>query len=68
MMKQYKWLRTVLFTVGGVLFGLGYYHLAGCGGNCAITASPWTAMIYMGLLGWLLSVFFGKGCGKGCST
>ena len=35
MMKQYKWLRTVLFTVGGVLFGLGYYHLAGCSGNCA---------------------------------
>ena len=56
--KLKKWLRPVLFTLGGALMGLGYYALVGCStGSCA---SPVNTMLYMGLIGWLLSGIFGS--------
>lgn len=63
-----KWIRPVLFALGGVLAGAGYYYLVGCTtGNCAITASPVSTMAYMGLVGWLLSGVFGKERKSGCN-
>lgn len=51
-----KWLRPALFILGGALVGLVYYALVGCStGTCAITSSPLRSMVYMGLVGWLLS-------------
>ena len=47
--------RPGLFMIAGALVGLGYYYLFGCSGNCAITASPWMTMVYMGVIGGLLS-------------
>lgn len=63
-----KWIRPVLFTLGGMLAGLGYYYLAACStGSCAITSSPLLSVIYMGVIGWLLSGVFGKECEGSCS-
>ena len=63
-----KWLIPLLFTLGGALVGLAYYHFAGCAtGSCAITSNPINAMLYMGLVGWLLSGVFSSGCAGGCS-
>ena len=57
--RMKKWLRPALFTLGGALVGLGYYSLVGCAtGTCAITSSPLNSMVYMGLIGWLLSGVF----------
>ena len=68
MTRHYKWLKSVIFTACGVLFGLGYYYFAGGNGeSSAISSNPVSAMIYMGIIGWLASLFIGKGCGKGCS-
>ena len=62
-----RWLRPALFTPGGSLVGLGYYTFVGCStGSCAITSSPITSMLYMGLIGWLLSGALGSGCGGSC--
>ena len=59
--KLKKWLRPVLFTLGGALMCLGYYALVGCStGSCSITASPVNTILYMGLMGWLLSGIFGS--------
>ena len=61
--KLKQWLRPVLFTLGGVIAGYLYYRFVGCStGRCAITSNPVNSMIYMGLMGWLLSGVFGKGC------
>ena len=60
-MKEHfkKWLRPALFTLGGALVGLVYYALVGCStGSCAITSSPVNSMLYMALMGWLLSGVF----------
>ena len=58
-----KWLRPALFILGGALAGLGYYALVGCStGSCAITSSPLNSMVYMGLIGWLLSGALGSSC------
>ena len=60
-MKIKKWIRPVLFTLGGALAGLAYYRLIGCAsGSCPITSSPVGSMLYMGLVGWLISGIFGK--------
>ena len=62
-MKKYlkKRLRPAVFTLGGALAGLGYYALVGCSTeSCAITSSPVNTMLYMGLMGWLLSGIFGS--------
>ena len=62
-----KWLRPALFILGGALVGLAYYALVGCStGACAITSSPLRSMVYMGLIGWLLSGVFSPCCCK-CS-
>ena len=64
-----KWLRPVLFTLGGALTGFMYYTLVGCStGSCAITSNPFTSMAYMGLMGWLLSGILGTGCKGTCNT
>lgn len=63
-----NWLIPLLFTLGGVLVGLAYYHFVGCStGNCTITSNPINSMVYMGLMGWLLSGVFNGGCTDGCS-
>ena len=67
-MKNKKWLRPFLFTVGGALAGLGYYYVVGCStDSCAITSNPIITMIYMGVIGLLLSGLFGKGCDGKCN-
>ena len=67
MKKRFKsWLRPALFTLGGTLVGLGYYLLVGCPtGTCFITSNPLNSMLYMGLIGWLLSGTLGCGCSSG---
>ena len=63
-----NWLIPLLFTVGGALVGLAYYYFVGCAtGSCAITSNPINSMLYMGLMGWLLSGVFSGGCAGGCS-
>ena len=66
--KLKKQRKPVLFTVGGALAGLIYYYFAGCAsGSCPLTAHPLVTMAYMGLVGWLLSGAFGRGCGGKCN-
>ena len=61
-----NWLRPALFILGGALAGLGYYALVGCStGACAITSSPLRSMVYMGLIGWLLSTAL-RPCKSSC--
>ena len=63
-----NWLIPLLFTLGGALVGLAYYYFVGCAaGSCAITSNPINSMVYMGLIGWLLSGMFSGGCAGGCS-
>ena len=66
--RMKRWLRPALFTLGGVLAGLAYYYLAGCStGVCVITSSPLRTMVYMGLIGFLISGAFGLCCcGRSC--
>ena len=67
-MRIRKWIRPILFTLTGMAAGLGYYHLVGCAtGSCAITSNPVHSMLYMGLIGWLLSGLFGKECKDTCN-
>ena len=66
--KAKKWMRPALFTIGGAMAGLAYYYFIGCAaGSCPITSNPASSMVYMGLIGWLLSSVFGKVCEGGCS-
>lgn len=66
--KLKKWIRPTLFTFGGVLLGWIYYTVVGCStGSCSITSNPVNSMIYMGLIGLLLSGVFGKECDGGCN-
>ena len=66
--RMKNWLIPLLFTFGGVLVGLAYYYLAACAaGSCAISSNPISSMVYMGLIGWLLSGVFSGGCAGGCS-
>ena len=61
------WLIPLLFTLGGALVGLAYYYFVGCStGNCVITSNPINSMIYMGLIGWILSGVFSGRCSGGC--
>ncbi|MGN1002701.1 MAG: hypothetical protein ACI4PC_08000 [Oscillospiraceae bacterium] len=63
------WLKPVLFAAGGALVGLAYYRFAGCStGACPLTSGPFITVAYMGLIGWLLSGIFGKGCSGSCNT
>lgn len=59
-MKQKKrvfpsWLRPLLFTMGGGAAGFLYDTFLGCKGTCPITSSPLLTILYMGVIGWLLS-------------
>ena len=64
-MKIRKWIRPTLFTLGGALAGLAYYSFIGCAsGTCPITSNPFSSMLYMGLIGWLISGVFGGECGS----
>lgn len=66
--KLKKWLRPVLFTLGGAAAGYLYYRFVGCSsGACAITSSPVLSTLYMGLIGLLLSGVFGKGGNGKCN-
>lgn len=66
--KIKKWIRPALFIFGGVLAGFAYYYFVGCTtDSCAITSNPVNSMIYMGLIGWLLSGVFGRACDGKCS-
>ncbi len=63
-----KWVKPILFTVGGALAGLAYYYFVGCSsGTCPLTFHPLVTMFYMGLVGWLLSGIFGRECGGKCN-
>ena len=66
--KRWNWkriLRPVLFTLGGVIAGYLYYYFVGCAsGACPISANPIRSMIYVGLIGLLLSCVFSP-CGGG---
>lgn len=63
-----KWLKPTLFIAGGAMIGLAYYYFIGCSsGTCPLTSHPLVTMVYMGLVGWLLSGIFGKGCGDKCN-
>ena len=64
-MKNRKWIRPALFTLGGALAGLAYYRFIGCAsGSCPITSSPVGSMLYMALIGWLISGVFSRECGS----
>ena len=66
--KLRKFLHTAIFTVCGVAVGYLYYRFMGCGsGSCTISSNPVRSMLYMGLVGWLLSVVFWKDGGKSCN-
>lgn len=56
-----KWLRPVLFLLGGMLAGYLYYRFVGCvSGTCPISSNPIRSMLYLGVVGLLLSGVFGK--------
>ena len=68
-MKMRKWIRPALFTLGGALAGLAYYYFIGCtSGSCPITSSPFGSMLYMGVIGLLLSGIFGRKGEEACHT
>ena len=59
--KLKKLARPALFTAGGAAAGYLYHHFAGCAsGTCSIASDPVNSMIYMGIVGWLLSIVFRK--------
>ena len=59
--KMRRWLRPVLFALGGAFVGLGYYCFIGCAsGSCPITSNPISSMAYMGVIGWLIGLVFTK--------
>ena len=67
--KLRKWIRPALFTLVGALAGLILYYFMDCStGGCPITSNLVSSMIYLGLVGWLISGVFGKECDSGCST
>ncbi len=67
-LKLKNLLRPFLFALGGGLVGLGYYYAVGCStGSCPITSNPIITVIYMGVVGLLLSGLFGKGCDGKCN-
>ena len=60
-MKKKKWIRPVLFTLCGVIFGLSYYYVAGCrADSCTIASNPLFSALWMGVVGYLLSIVFPK--------
>lgn len=67
--KIKKLLRPFVFTVCGGICGFLYYYYVGCrNGTCAITSTPINSIVYVGLIGLLVSQLFERGCDKECST
>ena len=63
-----KYIKPTVFTLGGALAGLAYYRFVGCPtGSCPIAANPVISMLYMAVIGWLLSCIFSKGCDDKCN-
>ncbi len=59
MAKYKKLLRPLLFALAGAAAGLAYHYLIGCStGSCAIGASPLRSMLYVAVIGLLLSAVF----------
>lgn len=59
--KLKKYIRPILFTAGGAAAGLAYYCFVGCdAASCPITSNPVVTMIYMSVIGFLLSTVFEK--------
>ena len=59
--KNRELINTFLFIAGGAFAGFLYYHFAGCGtGSCPIKSNPVRTMVYMGVMGWLMSMVFKK--------
>ena len=56
-----KFLQSTLFTLAGGLAGWLYYLLKGCTTGCPIASSPTLSILYMALVGFLLSILFRKG-------
>lgn len=50
-----KLLRPLLFALGGAAAGFLYDRLVGCAGGCVIAASPVRSVVYLGIVGLLLS-------------
>ena len=57
-MKLKRFLQPALFTAGGALAGLLYYTFFGCKTGCPITSSPVRTMVYLSIVGLLLSGVF----------
>ena len=56
-----KWLKPLLFTLGGGLAGLASYYFVGCStGSCPITSNPWVTLAYTAAVGLILSAAFTK--------
>ena len=53
-------LHSALFTLAGGGAGWLYYTFFGCRGSCPITSSPVLTVLYMGALGFLLSILVRK--------
>lgn len=67
-MKWKKWIKRAVFALLGGLSGYAYYHWVGCAsGGCAITSNPVNSVLYMALIGFLVSGIFEKGCDS-CNT
>ncbi len=55
-----KYWKQILFTALGAFIGLAYYLVGCANGSCIIGASPYTSMIYVGIIGWLISNVVGE--------
>ena len=62
-MKLKKWIWPALFAAGGALAGLAYYTFFGCKTSCPISSSPVNTMLYVGVIGLLLSGVFRRPAG-----
>ena len=63
-----KHLRVLVFTLSGVVAGLLYHLTVGCStGSCVISENPFSSMLYMGLIGLVLSGLFEKGGKDRCN-
>lgn len=59
--KAKRFLRALLYTLGGALVGLAMYYLVGCSGAfCPITSNLLGSVVIMSALGFMLS---GTCCG-----
>ena len=57
-MNVRKWLASGLFTLAGALLGYFWSVNGACaaGGNCAILGNPFLSAVYVGVIGFLISL------------